>query len=103
MRQTVSLNKNRRVVLFDGSRPLCSTEIDLYKDNVMSNKLCFIDIFDQNTVLSSLIDRKVAMFYFHVVSQDGQILSGISGFIEVWQHFRCWRWLAKIALLPGMP
>ena len=44
----------------------------------------------------------MALSRFHVVSPDGQVLSGVSGFIEVWRHLRGWRWLAKIALIAGM-
>ena len=83
MRLTASLYKGKTVVLFDGSCPLCTPEIQLYRNNVFSDKLCFIDISDQNVVLSSRINRTVALSRFHVVSPDGQVLSGVSGFIEV--------------------
>ncbi len=100
MRNTLLQDKRKVIVLFDGSCPLCKKEIGLYRNSDVLNKLCFVDISDQNITIPSNIDRNVAMSRFHVVSLDGQILSGVSGFIEVWQNLRGWRWLAKIALIP---
>ena len=34
---------------------------------------------------------------------DGQLVSGARGFIEVWQQLPGWKWLAKFAVIPGVP
>ena len=89
-------------VLFDGSCPLCTAEIGLYRDRDTEGRLHLVDVSAPGAVLPDGLDRDAAMARFHVVAPDGQVLSGAAAFIEVWRRLRGWRWLARLASLPGV-
>jgi len=89
-------------VLFDGSCPLCTAEIGLYRDRDGEGRLCLVDVSAPNAALPEGLDREAAMARFHVIAPNGQLLSGAAAFIEVWRALRGWRWLAGLASLPGV-
>ncbi len=39
---------------------------------------------------------------FHVRRSDGELVSGARGFMELWGALPKWRWLARVASLPGV-
>jgi predicted DCC family thiol-disulfide oxidoreductase YuxK len=75
----------------------------MYSGSDAAGALRLVDVSKENVVLPQILDREKAMSRFHVIAQDGRILSGAAAFIEIWQHLRGWRWVAKIASLPGVP
>ncbi len=89
-------------VLYDGSCPLCKAEIGLYRDRDVGGRLCLVDVSAQNAALPEGLDRQAAMARFHVIAPNGQVLSGAAAFIEVWRALPGWRWLARLAALPGV-
>ena len=89
-------------VLFDGSCPLCTAEIGLYRDRDGEGRLCLVDVSAPNAALPEGLDREAAMARFHVIAPNGQLLSGAAAFIEVWRGVPGWRWLARLADLPGV-
>jgi predicted DCC family thiol-disulfide oxidoreductase YuxK len=93
----------KTVIFFDGSCPLCRAEIGWYSDRDATGELCLVDVSEANAAVPQTLDRETAMSRFHVIAQDGRMLSGAAAFIEVWRHIRGWRWVAKIASLPGVP
>ena len=38
---------------------------------------------------------------FHVLADDGRLLSGAAAFVEVWKLLPGWRWAARIMAVPG--
>jgi len=98
----LSDTKAKAVIFFDGSCPLCRSEMGLYSDRDTSGVLCLVDVSKVNVTLPESLDREKAMARFHVIAQDGRMLSGAAAFIEVWRHLRGWRWAAKVASLPGL-
>jgi predicted DCC family thiol-disulfide oxidoreductase YuxK len=92
----------RTTVLYDGSCPLCTAEIGLYRDRDGEGRLHLVDVSAPGAALPQGLDREAAMARFHVIAPDGQVLSGAAAFIEVWRGLPGWRWLARPADLPGV-
>ena len=101
--QEISLESERpkSTVYFDGSCPLCRTEIGYYRRNDQYRALCFVDISETGAVTPEGITRERAMKRFHVRASDGRVLSGAAAFVEVWKRLPGWRWAARAASLPG--
>jgi predicted DCC family thiol-disulfide oxidoreductase YuxK len=74
----------------------------MYSGSGAAGLLRLVDVSKEDVALPQILDREKAMLRFHVIAQDGRILSGAAAFIEVWRHLRGWRWAAKIASLPGV-
>lgn len=93
-------------VLYDGECPLCRREIAYVKglaERRSESALCFIDIAsptDQDARLAA--DRAKLLARFHVQRSDGSRLDGAAAFVAMWERLPGWRWLARLARLPGM-
>jgi predicted DCC family thiol-disulfide oxidoreductase YuxK len=91
----------KSTIFFDGSCPLCRAEISHYRDIDEACGLSFVDISAPHAATPDGITRQQAMARFHVRAADGRILSGAAAFVEVWRRLPGWRWLARLAALPG--
>ena len=93
-------------VLYDGSCPLCQMEIAHLKGLALkqtNSALCFVDISPEGENGPDFAaDRADLMARFHVQQQDGSRLSGAAAFVAMWRRLPGWRWLARLAQLPGM-
>jgi len=92
---------SKLTVYFDGSCPLCRTEIAHYRVMDRDGALCFVDVSEKETGLPHGLTQQQAMERFHVRAADGQLLSGTTAFVEVWSSLPRWRWAARAAALPG--
>ena len=90
-------------VYYDGACPLCTAEIGHYESREGAERLCFVNIAEQTGVTGADLDRNAALKRFHVRTADGALLSGAAAFTEIWATLPGWRWLARLARLPGMP
>ena len=95
-------------ILYDGACPLCRREIAHVKSLAAKNQhsaLCFVDVSGVTEVVDpAYIDDRVRLLArFHVERSDGTRVDGAAAFIAMWQRLPGWRWLARIARLPGMP
>lgn len=88
-------------VFYDGSCPLCSAEIAVYRDQDSAGALTWVDV-SQPASLPEGMTQAAAMARFHVMTPDGQILLGAAAFVRVWRALPGWRWLARLSDLPGM-
>ena len=98
------LNQNKPPevkVFFDGSCPLCLAEIGHYKRADSNGALRLIDVSSDDFIGDARISQRAAMARFHVRLADGRQLSGAQGFVEIWRVVHSWRWLAKLASIPG--
>lgn len=90
-------------VLYDGSCPLCTAEIGLYRSCSGAERLDFMDVSADGAGLVTLgLDKTVALKRFHVRKADGSLVSGAEGFGHLWLALPAWRWLGRAVLLPGM-
>ena len=91
-------------VLYDGGCPLCRREIAHVRglaEQREGSALCFIDISQAEGMAGA--EREALLARFHVQRSDGSRLSGAAAFTAMWSRLPGWRWLARLAQLPGMP
>lgn len=91
------------IVYYDGACPLCTAEIGHYETRDGAERLCFVNIAEPDAKAGPDLERDAALKRFHVRKPDGTVLSGAAAFIEIWATLPGWRWLARIARLPGVP
>lgn len=93
-------------VLYDGACPLCRREIGHARrlaERAGDSALCFLDVSAGAPIDPALAaDRKALLARFHVQRADGSRLDGAAAFVAMWERLPGWRWLARIARLPGM-
>ena len=92
-------------VIYDGSCPLCSAEIGVYRRQDTQGSLTLVDVSQPSVLASALpegLTQAAALARFHVITADGQLLSGAAAFVAVWRGLAGWRWLARLSDLPGM-
>ena len=89
-------------VFFDGSCALCRAEIGLYRRQNGAGSLCFVDASQTAEGLPACLTQQQAMARFHVLSHDGQILSGAAAFVGIWKLLPGWRWAARAVASPAV-
>lgn len=93
---------DRLRVLYDGSCPLCRAEIAYYHTRDDQDALELCDVSSPQTQLPEGLDRDAAMARFHVITADGQVVSGAAAFAALWAKTPGFRWLGWFARLPGI-
>jgi predicted DCC family thiol-disulfide oxidoreductase YuxK len=101
------------IVLYDGACPLCRREIAHVQAlatrpgsvgaRPAGAGLCFVDLSAPGAANALPADEHAALLArFHVQRADGTRMHGAAAFVAMWQRLPGWRWLARIARLPGM-
>ena len=88
-------------VMFDGACPLCRREIAMYQSLAPLQAVEWRDVSTDHAGLSPQ-DQARYMARFHVQLQDGRMVSGAAAFVALWLVMPGWRWLGRIARLPGV-
>ena len=87
-------------VLYNGSCPICSREIRLYKRLAARHG---VDIAFEDIASTDLADwglsADVARRRLHA-REAGQMLHGLAAFRALWARLPGWRWLARAADMP---
>ncbi len=84
-------------VFYDGLCPLCTKEINHYQKLDTKSQIDFIDIS-----LSDFDDKKFGLSgrdynkIFHV-KKGNQIITGVDGFIAIWETLECFNLLKNLA------
>lgn len=103
---TPAESAEKLTVLYDGGCPLCRREIAHVQGLAQQrpeSALCFVDISPSAQDASPFAtDRATLLARFHVQSADGSRLDGAAAFVAMWERLPGWRWLARLARLPGM-
>ncbi len=91
-------------VLYDGACPLCRREIALYQGLTPNAPLCFADVSDETQPLppGTGPSREALLARFHLRLADGRLVSGAEAFVALWAALPGWRWLARLARVPGV-
>ena len=90
-------------VLYDGGCPLCRREIAHVQGLAAKRPdsgLCFVDVSGPGGCLSAEEQARL-LARFHVQRADGSRLDGAAAFVAMWARLPGWRWLARMARLPG--
>lgn len=100
---TVAEQAGTVTVFYDGSCPLCTAEISIYRRSCGAETVSFIDASarEPGAIVVGL-DKTAALKRFHVLGADGRLFSGAEGFGHLWLALPAWRWLGRIVLLPGV-
>jgi demethoxyubiquinone hydroxylase (CLK1/Coq7/Cat5 family) len=88
-------------VCFDGSCPLCRTEISIYQGLKSSTAIEWLDVSTEEAPLPPGLSKARLMSRFHVTRADGEVLSGARAFVALWSRLPGWRWLSALARIPG--
>ena len=88
-------------VYFDGACPLCRAEIAHYAAEPGAAQLCFRDVSRDAPAPGPDLTAADALARFHVRTSDGSLLSGAAAFAAIWRLLPRWRWVARVAGLPG--
>ena len=95
--------KGRFTVFYDGACPLCSREIQHYKNLSTDNDVLFLDLFDytQLTTVGSLLSKheiklEDARKRMHVLTEDEKIVRNAEAFVEIWRRMPYWRILVPV-------
>lgn len=89
-------------VLYDGACPLCRREIALYRGLAADRPVAFVDVADADARLPEGTTREALLARFHVRRADGVLEDGARGFVALWAQLPGWRWLARVARVPGV-
>jgi predicted DCC family thiol-disulfide oxidoreductase YuxK len=91
----------RPAVFFDGSCPLCTTEISTYRKCRGADEIDWVDVAvggagarDEN--IAPGLMRADAMRRFHMRRADGEIVSGGAAFAELWTALPAFSWAGRI-------
>jgi demethoxyubiquinone hydroxylase (CLK1/Coq7/Cat5 family)/predicted DCC family thiol-disulfide oxidoreductase YuxK len=94
-------------VLYDGACPLCRREIAHARrlaERRGDARLAFVDIAADpcSGDTCDAAEREQLLARFHVQRADGSRASGAAAFVLMWSRLPGWRWLSRLARLPGV-
>lgn len=92
-------------VFYNGSCPVCRTEIEHYRDLDAADgaAIDFEDINADEAALSTVgLDRETASRRLYVRDGNGEVLAGIPAFAAIWDRLPRYRWLATLSRWPVM-
>lgn len=89
-------------VMFDGACPLCLREIALYRRLKANEAISWVDVSAGNFQPPAGMTKAQLLKRFHLITPDGELLSGAEAFVFVWNRLPGWRWLGFFSRLPGM-
>jgi len=88
-------------VLYNGSCPVCRTEIEHYqKLDRDTDRLAWRDIGATDQAAGCGVGPEALRRRLHVVDADGRLLVGVPAFARIWQELPRYRWLARLVDRP---
>jgi ubiquinone biosynthesis monooxygenase Coq7 len=94
-------NTTVSTVLYDGSCPLCTVEINQYKKISLDGKINWVDVSSSEFVPPVGQSKGALMQRFHVIKPNGDLVSDAAAFVHVWEQLPGWSRLATVAKVPG--
>lgn len=87
----------RTTVFYDGGCPLCRREIGHYRRLDGAERIEWMDITRDDSLLRSLgIPFDTAMERLHVLRPDGKVATGVHAFAVIWDELPRYRTLARL-------
>ncbi len=89
---------NALSVYFDGSCPLCTREIAFYRRLRGADAISWVDASQcADWEIAPGLTKSAALSRFHVLTSDGELLSGAAAFSRIWLELPRFRWLGRLA------
>lgn len=88
---------NCLTVYFDGSCPICSREISLYKKQKGADEICWFDASSEPLPVE--ISRSILLERFHVSDSDGKFYVGGDAFLKLWANLTYFKIFSKVLSL----
>ncbi len=83
-------------VFYDGSCPLCATEIGFYRRRRGRERVCWVDVSETTAdLVAPDLTRDQALKRFHVRQNDGRVVSGGQAFAVLWTVLPGFTWLGR--------
>ena len=93
----------QETVFYDGQCSLCAREINHYRRIDQAGRLCLVDITKDKTQFNELgYEVSTGLKWLHVLDEQGNMQVGVNAFICIWRELPRWKWLARLANLPGI-
>jgi predicted DCC family thiol-disulfide oxidoreductase YuxK len=84
-------------VFFDGKCPLCTREISFYRGQRGAEDINWVDVTKASLDnLPSGLTRKDALARFHVLTTEGELVSGGNAFSSLWLSLPAFQWAGKL-------
>jgi predicted DCC family thiol-disulfide oxidoreductase YuxK len=87
--------------MYDGSCPLCTKDIELYRKLEPLQPMAWVDVSDPAQALPPGASQQQLMQRFHVRTAQGELLDGAAAFVHLWAQLPGWRHLATLSRCPG--
>jgi predicted DCC family thiol-disulfide oxidoreductase YuxK len=87
-------------VYFDGSCPVCTAEIGIYRRAAAPEAVQFVDLAQTDACLPDGATRGDLLARFHVRDTEGRLVAGAQGFVALWLAIPKFRWLGRIGSWP---
>lgn len=88
-------------VFFDGACPLCDREISYYRQRPGAEQVCWLDVSAvSEEEIPAGLTRNEALARFHVLDQEGRLVSGGAAFATLWIELPGFRLLGRISRVP---
>lgn len=87
----------RTKVLYDGSCPLCRREISFYKRQKGANEVSWVDVScSTKSQFAPGVSRDQALARFHVITPEGEAVTGGDAFAHLWTSLSGFHWLGNL-------
>ena len=91
------LSSGKISIYYDGLCRVCDREIEHYKKCEGSQNINFIDITQPGfNAKEHGLDPYQVNKYLHVKKDNGEILTGVDSFAEIWRTLPRYHWLSKV-------
>jgi predicted DCC family thiol-disulfide oxidoreductase YuxK len=93
--------RDRPTVFYDGGCPVCSREVQFYRNREGADFFAWVDVARADeALLGPGLSRDEALARMHVRRADGTIVSGAAAFAEIWRGMPGLRWLGMLLGVP---
>ena len=97
------MNSTQTTMFYDGGCPLCMRGVRHYQRLDWAGRIRWVDLMRQPDVLEPFgVGFAEAMEQLHVVDAQGRLAKGAYAFAALWTELPGYRWLARLARLPGV-
>lgn len=92
------MNDKQLAIYYDGLCPLCSREINHYRQRDIKNKIEYVDISDPEFNARAMgLDPEAVQKVLHIKTKSGIILTKVDAFIAIWDTLEIFSPLSVLA------